>query len=117
MLVQVEKSLPPKNERILRIEMTPLQKQYYKVGACCFDMHATGFYLLRKNNQHVMKPVSLSNSGKRLCCSNQPYMHVTCLTPDKLPVVHDGWAYMTSGTPCLCIIVVLCAVDPVPQFS
>ncbi len=26
----VEKSLPPKNERILRVEMTPLQKQYYK---------------------------------------------------------------------------------------
>lgn len=29
---QVEKSLPPKNERIVRVEMTPLQKQYYKVG-------------------------------------------------------------------------------------
>ena len=26
----VEKSLPPKNERILRVDMTPLQKQYYK---------------------------------------------------------------------------------------
>ena len=26
----VEKSLPPKIERILRVEMTPLQKQYYK---------------------------------------------------------------------------------------
>ena len=26
----VEKSLPPKNERILRVAMTPLQKQYYK---------------------------------------------------------------------------------------
>jgi chromodomain-helicase-DNA-binding protein 1 len=26
----VEKSLPPKNERILRLEMTPLQRQYYK---------------------------------------------------------------------------------------
>jgi chromodomain-helicase-DNA-binding protein 1 len=26
----VEKSLPPKNERILRVEMTPLQRQYYK---------------------------------------------------------------------------------------
>lgn len=26
----VEKSLPPKNERILRVEMSPLQKQYYK---------------------------------------------------------------------------------------
>lgn len=26
----VEKSLPPKKERIIRIAMTPLQKQYYK---------------------------------------------------------------------------------------
>lgn len=26
----VEKSLPPKNERILRVDMTPLQKQFYK---------------------------------------------------------------------------------------
>ncbi len=26
----VERSLPPKNERILRVDMTPLQKQYYK---------------------------------------------------------------------------------------
>lgn len=26
----VEKSLPPKNERILRVEMTPLQRRYYK---------------------------------------------------------------------------------------
>lgn len=29
---EVERSLPPKNERILRVDMTPLQKQYYKVG-------------------------------------------------------------------------------------
>ena len=27
----VEKSLPPKSERILRVEMTPLQKKYYKM--------------------------------------------------------------------------------------
>lgn len=26
----VEKSLPPKHERVLRVEMTPLQKQYYR---------------------------------------------------------------------------------------
>ncbi|KAF8073052.1 CHR5 [Scenedesmus sp. PABB004] len=26
----VERSLPPKNERVLRVEMTPLQRQYYK---------------------------------------------------------------------------------------
>jgi SNF2 family DNA or RNA helicase len=28
----VEKSLPPKNERILRVVMTPLQWKYYTVG-------------------------------------------------------------------------------------
>lgn len=27
---EVEKSLPPKNERILRVQMSPLQRQYYK---------------------------------------------------------------------------------------
>lgn len=26
----VEKSLPPKRERILRVEMSPMQRQYYK---------------------------------------------------------------------------------------
>ena len=30
MIKDVEKSLPPKNERILRVAMSPLQKQYYK---------------------------------------------------------------------------------------
>lgn len=30
MIKDVEKSLPPKSERILRVDMTPLQKQYYK---------------------------------------------------------------------------------------
>lgn len=30
MIKDVEKSLPPKHERVLRVEMTPLQKQYYK---------------------------------------------------------------------------------------
>ena len=30
MIKEVERSLPPKNERILRVEMTPLQRQYYK---------------------------------------------------------------------------------------
>lgn len=38
----VERSLPPKNERILRVDMTPLQRQYYKwiltrnFKVCCF---------------------------------------------------------------------------------
>ncbi len=37
----VEKSLPPKNERILRVEMTPLQKQYYKARfASCWGWGA-----------------------------------------------------------------------------
>ena len=30
MIKDVEKSLTPKNERILRVEMSPLQRQYYK---------------------------------------------------------------------------------------
>lgn len=30
MIKDVEKSLPPKHERILRVEMSPLQRQYYK---------------------------------------------------------------------------------------
>jgi chromodomain-helicase-DNA-binding protein 1 len=49
----VEKSLPPKNERILRVDLTPLQRQYYKwvltrnftvraPPCCCCRNHACG---------------------------------------------------------------------------
>jgi chromodomain-helicase-DNA-binding protein 1 len=40
----VEKSLPPKIERILRVEMSPLQKQYYK-------------WILERNFQNLNKGV------------------------------------------------------------
>ena len=40
----VERSLPPKNERILRVEMTPLQRQYYKVR-CPLDATKGGLYV------------------------------------------------------------------------
>jgi hypothetical protein len=46
----VEKSLPPKNERILRLEMTPLQKQYYK-------------WILQRNFKE------LNNGRAQLCCT------------------------------------------------
>ena len=40
----VEKSLPSKNEHILRVEMTPMQKQYYKW------ILSKNFAALNKNN-------------------------------------------------------------------
>ncbi|KAM0867789.1 hypothetical protein ACQ4PT_041745 [Festuca glaucescens] len=63
----VEKSLPPKIERILRIEMSPLQKQYYK-------------WILERNFQNLNKgvrgnQVSLLNVVVELkkCC-NHPFL-------------------------------------------
>ncbi|KAF8403596.1 hypothetical protein HHK36_011700 [Tetracentron sinense] len=63
----VEKSLPPKIERILRIEMSPLQKQYYK-------------WILERNFQDLNKGVrgnqiSLLNIVVELkkCC-NHPFL-------------------------------------------
>ena len=46
----VEKSLPPKKERIIRIAMTPLQKQYYK-------------YILSRNYRELNKVTT------RACCN------------------------------------------------
>eukprot|EP00252_Welwitschia_mirabilis_P022955 TRINITY_DN6373_c0_g1_i2.p1 TRINITY_DN6373_c0_g1~~TRINITY_DN6373_c0_g1_i2.p1 ORF type:complete len:1772 (+),score=448.14 TRINITY_DN6373_c0_g1_i2:174-5489(+) len=63
----VEKSLPPKIERILRVEMTPLQKQYYK-------------WILERNFHDLNKgvrgnQVSLLNIVVELkkCC-NHPFL-------------------------------------------
>ncbi|KAJ6838441.1 protein CHROMATIN REMODELING 5-like isoform X1 [Iris pallida] len=63
----VEKSLPPKIERILRVEMSPLQKQYYK-------------WILERNFQNLNKgvrgnQVSLLNVVVELkkCC-NHPFL-------------------------------------------
>jgi hypothetical protein len=55
----VETSLPPKTERILRVEMTPLQRQYYKwilsrnfkelnKGAPCSALPRRGMLLTQK---------------------------------------------------------------------
>ncbi|KAK9788572.1 hypothetical protein WJX73_002856 [Symbiochloris irregularis] len=64
----VERSLPPKNERILRVAMTPLQKQYYK-------------WILTRNFKELNKgtkggaQVSLLNIITELkkCC-NHPFL-------------------------------------------
>ncbi|KAK1372837.1 Chromatin remodeling complex subunit [Heracleum sosnowskyi] len=63
----VEKSLPPKIERVLRVEMSPLQKQYYK-------------WILERNFQDLNKgvrgnQVSLLNIVVELkkCC-NHPFL-------------------------------------------
>eukprot|EP00198_Chlamydomonas_reinhardtii_P013917 XP_001703254.1 chromodomain-helicase-DNA-binding protein [Chlamydomonas reinhardtii] len=64
----VEKSLPPKNERILRVDMTPLQKQYYK-------------WILTRNFKELNKSsrggghVSLLNIiGELKKCCNHPFL-------------------------------------------
>ena len=56
----MEKSLPPKNERILRVAMTPLQKQYYK-------------FILTRNFKELNK-VRPSSTRSKLCLS-------PCMTP------------------------------------
>ncbi|XP_075520131.1 protein CHROMATIN REMODELING 5-like [Primulina tabacum] len=63
----VEKSLPPKIERILRVEMSPLQKQYYK-------------WILERNFHDLNKgvrgnQVSLLNIvGELKKCCNHPFL-------------------------------------------
>ena len=46
----VEKSLPPKNERILRVEMSPLQRRYYK-------------WILTRNFRELNKVVLILSPG------------------------------------------------------
>jgi SNF2 family DNA or RNA helicase len=50
----VEKSLPPKNERILRVDMTPLQKQFYK-------------WILSRNYRELNKVRCLSCTLPAIC--------------------------------------------------
>lgn len=54
----VEKSLPPKNERILRVDMTPLQKQFYK-------------WILSRNYRELNKVCLLSSFC--ICCLSSPF--------------------------------------------
>ena len=49
----VEKSLPPKKECILRVAMTPLQKQYYK-------------YILSRNYKELNKVTNGSHPSRCL---------------------------------------------------
>jgi len=58
----VEKSLPPKIERILRVEMSPLQKQYYK-------------WILERNFQNLNKGVR-GNQVYFSVCMYQLLRHV-----------------------------------------
>jgi chromodomain-helicase-DNA-binding protein 1 len=67
----VLKSLPPKNERILRVSLAPLQRRYYR-------------YILTRNYRDLNKGVkgkkaSLSNIIMELkkCC-NHPYLFSAC---------------------------------------
>lgn len=55
----VEKSLPPKNERILRVEMSPLQRQYYKW------ILTRNFKELNKVRPHGLVPFAFSQTDKR----------------------------------------------------
>ena len=72
----VEKSLPPKNERILRVEMSPLQRQYYK-------------WILTRNFKELNKVgscyrPSTSNHSHHSLQDRQELQHIhdlTCLSP------------------------------------
>lgn len=60
----VEKSLPPKNERILRVDMTPLQKQFYKW------ILSRNYRELNKVRRHCLGcvAVQLAVSAVACCC-------------------------------------------------
>ncbi|KAJ3222338.1 hypothetical protein HK099_002440 [Clydaea vesicula] len=62
----VEKSLPQKTERILRIELSPMQLTYYK------NIYTKNFAQLNKSGG---EKVSLMNIAMKLrMCSNHPYL-------------------------------------------
>ena len=63
----VEKSLPPKRERILRVPMTPLQKQYYKW------ILTRNFSQLNKNSKgSQIKLLNIIVDLKKVC--NHPFL-------------------------------------------
>ena len=70
----MEKSLPPKNERILRVAMTPLQKQYYK------------FILTRNfkelNKVSLMPTIILEASVRQCACPYVATPAVWVVAPD-----------------------------------
>ncbi|KAL4434102.1 hypothetical protein ABPG75_000543 [Micractinium tetrahymenae] len=77
----VEKSLPPKNERILRVGMTPLQRQYYR-------------WILTRNfkelNKGARSQLSLLNIITELkkCC-NHPFLFQSAEEEYRLRAVGD----------------------------
>lgn len=61
----VERSLPPKTERILRVGMTPLQKQYYK-------------WILSRNYQELNKASEVCGRH-RDCCAVPENSGIFCV--------------------------------------
>lgn len=70
----VEKSLPPKNERLLRVPMSPLQQQYYK-------------WILARDYQ------ALTNGGchTRVCC-------ISSISKDTLKIGNHAMFLILAGT-------------------
>eukprot|EP00842_Homolaphlyctis_polyrhiza_P006317 jgi/Hompol1/6687/HPOL_002537-RA len=65
----VEKSLPSKSERILRVELSPMQLDYYKA------VFTKNFETLHKSGSHGGKQISLQNVAMELKkASNHPYL-------------------------------------------
>ena len=83
----VEKSLPPKNERILRVAMSPLQKQYYK-------------WILTRNFKELNKARALPATPCTLSSCR------ACLRrPGACTIVHECW-------PCCCMTLSVCGSAP-----
>jgi chromodomain-helicase-DNA-binding protein 1 len=65
----VEKSLPSKTERILRVELSPLQLEYYKA------VFTKNFDVLSRGSRESNKSLSLQNIAMELKkASNHPYL-------------------------------------------
>ena len=75
----VEKSLPPKNERILRVEMSPLQRRYYK-------------WILTRNFRELNKVGPILSPGLcmldvlSMCYCLAGFWHLSCVALLCLPL-------------------------------
>jgi SNF2 family DNA or RNA helicase len=78
----VERSLPPKNERILRVAMTPLQKQYYK-------------FILTRNFKELNKVPRLCSRNAACCMA---YSLFLCLPGSCSSPLSDCFTYISSAT-------------------
>lgn len=65
----VEKSVPPKEETLIEVELTVLQKQYYRA------LYEKNVQFLHKNKKNALDGPSLSNLAMQLrkCC-NHPFL-------------------------------------------